>query len=117
MRRIFAEGSQMHKILSATALTLAMALSVGAAHAQTTTTHSTTTTVDPLPTAPPDISRSTTHSEKVIGADGSVSKTNESTYSNGQGSTNQSTTRTTPGMPPSTTSTTGTTTTTTTIPH
>jgi hypothetical protein len=113
----FTEGSQMHKLLSASALTMVMALSVGVAHAQTTMSHSTTTTVDPLPTAPPDVSRSTTHSEKVIGSDGSVSKTHESTYSNGQGSTNESTTRTMPGMPPSSTSTTGTTTTTTTIPH
>lgn len=107
----------MHKILSATALTLAMALSVGAAHAQTTTSHSSTTTVDPIPEVPPDVSRSTTHSEKSIGSDGSVSKSHESTYSNGHGSTDESTTRITPGMPPSSSSTTGSTTTTTTIPR
>ena len=94
-------------------LVAAFVMAMGAAQAQTTTSQ--TTIYTPPLSAPPAGTLSTTRTEKTIGVDGTQTKTNETTYRNTNGVSDDTVTRSTTITPPPVTATTEYSTTTTTI--
>ena len=87
----------MHKLLAASAITLAMV--AGIANAQTTTSQSTTTITTPtviVPqiVAPPVGTLSTTQTEKTVRSDGTMTDTTSSTYRNTAGVANDTVSKT-----------------------